>query len=174
MHPEDPPDKSDPDNDIDFVSKTELKRLAQNATELGKQLVKLNKVTLAKLDLDEKLLDNVLMTQSIKSNVARKRQLQFLGKLIRKADIELVEQQLSKLTRQHHHDAAQFHKLENWRDTLIKDGDAAINSFIDDYPAADRQQLRQLVRKAQQETKKELPPAAARKLFRYIKELNNT
>jgi ribosome-associated protein len=163
---------TDPLNDAsDFVSKTELKRLAQQATELGKQLVSLDKATLNKLDLPANVLENVVTTQSIKSNIARKRQLQYLGKQIRNSDMQHIQQQLAKIQHQHRHDTAQFHKLEQWRDQLLEQNDTAINQFLDNYPHADRQHLRQLVRQAHQEAKKNAAPAAARKLFRYIKDV---
>jgi ribosome-associated protein len=155
----------------DFVSKTELKRLAQQATDIGKQLVSLDKATLNKLDLPANVLENIIAAQAIKSNIARKRQLQFLGKQIRNSDMQHIHQQLARLQQQHRHDAAQFHKLEQWRDQLIQQKDAAINRFVSHFPHADRQHLRQLVRQAQQESEKNAAPAAARKLFRYIKDI---
>ncbi len=164
--------KTDSPNDVsDFVSKTELKRLAQQATDIGKQLVGLDKATLNKLDLPVNVLENVVTTQSIKSNIARKRQLQYLGKQIRNSDMQHIQQQLARLQSQHRHDTAQFHKLEQWRDQLLQQNDTAINQFIDHYPQADRQHLRQLVRQSHQEAKKNAAPTAARKLFRYIKDI---
>ena len=173
MYPDDYPDTKIPDDEIELVSKTELKRLAQTATELGKQLVELDKATLNKLDLPANILDNVLTTQSIKSNIARKRQLQYLGKQIRNSDMDNIQQQLARLNQQHRQDTAQFHKLEEWRDQLIQQGDDAVNLFVADYPDADRQHLRQLIRKSRQESEKNAAPASARKLFRYIKEIIN-
>lgn len=175
MLPDDPfdlPDETDTaDEQPEFISKSELKRQAQAATDLGKRLVALDKSTLNKLDLPEVVRDNVFITQGIKSNVAHKRQLQFLGKLIRNSDIEHIQQQLYALNQQHRQQNARFHTIENWRDRLITEGDSAITALLNDHPQADRQHLRQLVRRAQQEAEKNAPPAAARKLFQYLKEL---
>jgi len=171
MHPDDYPDSGTPDDEIEFISKTELKRQAHAATDLGKQLVELDKTTLSKLDLPASILENVKTTRAIKSNIARKRQLQYLGKQIRNSDMAHIQAQLAKLDQQHRQVTAQFHQLENWRDRLIQQGDDAINEFVADHPTADRQHLRQLVRQAKQEAEKNAAPASARKLFRYIKEI---
>ena len=65
-----------------------------------------------------------------------------------------------------------FHALERWRDRLIAGGDAALEDFIGQYPDADRQHLRGLIRHAQHEAAHNKPPAAARKVFKYIRELD--
>ena len=169
MLPDDNSHSDSLDDTNDFVSKTELKRLAHQATDIGKLLVSLDKATLNKLDLPQNVLDNVITAQSITSNIARKRQIQFLGKQIRNSDMQSIQQQLERLDQQHREDTQQFHALEQWRDRFLQQGDEAINDFLNTYPHADRQKLRQLVRQAHRETEKNAAPAAARKLFKYIK-----
>lgn len=171
MPSDDYPETDSLHDENDFVSKTELKRQATQATDIGKQLVALDRTTLNRLALPANVLENVVSAQAIKSNIARKRQLQYLGKLIRNSDMQQIQEQLAHLQQQHRHDNAQFHKLEQWRDRLLQHNDTAINDFINDYPQADRQHLRQLVRQAQHEARKNAPPAAARKLFRYIRDI---
>jgi len=65
-----------------------------------------------------------------------------------------------------------LHLLEKWRDRLALEGDSALSEFVEQYPTADRQHLRQLQRKAKQELEREKPPAAARKIFQYIKDIS--
>jgi ribosome-associated protein len=65
----------------------------------------------------------------------------------------------------------QQHKLEEWRDRLIRDGDNALGEALETFPNADRQQLRQMIRQAQKETEQNKPPKTARTLFRYLRDL---
>ena len=66
-----------------------------------------------------------------------------------------------------------FQRLEAWRDSLINEGNQAIENFLSDYPMADRQQLRNLQRQANRELELKKPPAAARKMFQYIRSLTD-
>ena len=79
--------------------------------------------------------------------------------------------QLDASTRQYNE---RFHNLERWRDRLIAGDDAVLEKFVVDYPDADRQQLRSLIRQAQHEVAQNKPPAASRKIFKYIRELDET
>ena len=84
------------------------------------------------------------------------------------AILTLIDQ-LDASTRQYNE---RFHGLERWRDRLLGGDDAVLDSFVGDYPEADRQHLRQLIRQAQHEAAQSKPPAASRKIFKYIRELD--
>jgi ribosome-associated protein len=79
--------------------------------------------------------------------------------------------QLDASTRQYNE---RFHNLERWRDRLIAGDDAVLEKFVVEYPDADRQQLRSLIRQAQHEVAQNKPPASSRKIFKYIRELDET
>jgi ribosome-associated protein len=86
------------------------------------------------------------------------------------AILALVDQ-MDSSTRQYNE---RFHALERWRDRLIAEGDQALEAFVALYPETDRQHLRGLVRHAQHEAAHNKPPAAARKVFKYIRTLDET
>jgi ribosome-associated protein len=90
---------------------------------------------------------------------------------MRKTDISAMESAYQKLQDGRLEEARKFHLLEQWRDQLIEQGPQAIEEVMTKHPAADRQYLRQLVMQANKELSLNKPPASARKLFRYLKEL---
>ena len=164
--------KSNPsDQDDGLVSKTELKRQMIALQELGLRLTKLNKDQLEKMKLDDRLHGAIEEFHRIKSNGAQKRHLQYLGKIIRTEEREKIEHDLGLYEAGQQAHTQTFHKLENWRDRLINEGNSALQAYVAEHPNADVQHLRQLVRNAQKELKLEKPPASARKLFKYLREI---
>lgn len=157
------------DEEIEYISKSQMKRDMLALQALGEKLVELSADQLTQLDLPSELKTAVSQAQTIKKHGAKKRQLQFIGKLMRNVDAEQIQQQLDNIT---HHSAQsinQLHKIEKWRDQLIEKGDEALSEFLTEYPDADRQQLRALVRSALQERKNNKPPKFYRKIFQFIK-----
>lgn len=152
-------------------SRTQVKNEATALQKLGAELCELNKNQLAKIPLPETLQNAIVEMGRIKTNSAKRRHMQFIGRLMREADHEAIEsayQNLIQVSEQH---VQQHHLAERWRDRLVTEGDDAINEFMLDYPDADRQQLRQLVRTAKIEQEHEKPPAAARKIFRALRDI---
>ncbi|UVE18554.1 ribosome-associated protein [Pseudomonas sp. LS44] len=162
-------------SDDDFLgekSKSQIKRELHALQELGERLITLKPDLVAKLPLTDALRRALADAPKHSANVARKRHIQFIGKLMREQDIEAILaliDQLDASTRQYNE---RFHGLERWRDRLIAGGDAALDSFVADYPEADRQHLRGLIRHAQHEAAHNKPPSAQRKIFKYIRELD--
>ena len=152
-------------------SKSRLKREAQAALELARDLVALDQRHLDTLELTPAVRDAVDQTRRIRSHVARKRQLQYLAKQIRNSDTDAARRQLDQRERQNARATQQFHELEQWRDRLITQGDTAFDAFLSVYPQVDRQRLRQYVRTAQHESQTNKPPRAARALFRFLREV---
>ncbi|MDN3638915.1 ribosome biogenesis factor YjgA [Simiduia curdlanivorans] len=151
-------------------SRTQIKNEATALQQLGAKLCDLNKDQLSKIPLPETLQLAIVEMGRIKTNSAKRRHMQFIGRLMREADHEAIAaayQGLMQVSEQH---VLQQHLAERWRDRFIADGDDAINEFMLDYPQADRQQLRQLVRTAKSELERSKPPAAARKVFRAIRD----
>lgn len=158
------------DEDDSEKSKTRVKKEMQALQELGEQLVALSKPQLEKIALDDTLLDAILTAQRIKKREGKRRQLQYIGKLMRKADHETIERHL-QLTQSGSEEARkQLHHLENWRDRLLAEGEAVMQELLDEFPDIDRQHIRQLMRQARKELDEGKPPAASRKIFRYLKQ----
>lgn len=155
-------------------SKTQVKKELHALQDLGERLTTLKPDVLAKLPLTDALQKALLDAPKHKAHIAHKRHLQYIGKLMREQDIEAIVtlvDQLDASTRQYNE---RFHNLERWRDRLIGGDDDTLESFVVEYPETDRQHLRSLIRHAQHEAARNKPPAAARKVFKYIRDLDET
>lgn len=153
-------------------SKTQVKRELHALVDLGERLTTLKPDLLNRLPLTDGLRRALADAPKHTANIARKRHILFIGKLMRDQDIDAILtliDQLDASTRQYNE---RFHGLERWRDRLLGGDDAVLDSFVGDYPEADRQHLRQLIRQAQHEVAQSKPPAASRKIFKYIRELD--
>lgn len=155
-----------------LISKSQLKRESHALKAMGETLVALPASKLAKIPLPENLADAVAEAQRIKAYGGRKRQLQYIGKLMRSIDPQPIEQALDELSNESARHNARFHRLEQWRDRLVAEGDAALGELLKEFPHADRQHLRQLMRNAQAEQAKGQGPKSAREIFRYLRELS--
>jgi len=151
-------------------SKSEIKRQMLQLQELGKQLLDLNKKQLQTVPLTEELQEALVEYQRIKSHEARRRQLQRIGKLMRSADHEAIAQAVALFDASSEAYAQHFQQIEHWRERLIEE-DSALPEFIETWPACEVQKLRQLIRNARKERSEDKPPAQARKLFRYLREV---
>ncbi len=139
------------------VSKTDLKRESTELQKLGESLLTLRADLLNRLDLPDKLLEALAEAKRITNFEGRRRQMQFVGKLMRQLDPEVLDAARATLVEQHMPSAretALLHTAEQWRERLIAD-DAAVAQWISDFPQTDTQQLRALVRQA----RKDAPPA---------------
>ena len=165
----------DTEDDLISESKSARKRHMHALQNLGEQLVALTPPQLAKLNLgNEALLEAIELAQRINHHSGKRRQMQFIGKLMRSADSEHIAQALDALHEGSRQQKAQEHMIEAARDALISRGDAALHEVLNIWPLADRQLLRQLSRSAVDEKKKRLPPTSARKLFRYLRSLSDS
>lgn len=152
-------------------SKTQLKNESLALQKIGLTLVELGAAALAKIPMDDELSDAVLLARKInKKKDGYRRQLQFIGKLLRFRDTSDIERAIAELEASHLKANQVFHKVEETRDTLIKQGDDAINALLNDHPDLDRQKLRQLVRQAKKQLTDNKPPKASRELFKYLRE----
>lgn len=157
--------------DDDWVSKTQKKRDCDDIQDLSDKLVSLNKDELAQIKMDDVLRNAIEEAHRITSNGALKRQRHFIAKIMRGVDIETIRQQLQNVLHKHDIHGATFKRMERWRDSIIKNGDKGINTFLEEYPQADRHHLRQLLRNINKEQEKNKPPAACRQIFKYIREI---
>ena len=161
------------DNAEDIApSKSEVKRRMLALQELGESLLALNDKQLARIPIaDERLLQAVREARRIRSNSAHRRHLQLIGKLMRDIDPEPIERALRAMHQAQREDTDAFHRLEQLRADILAAGPAGVELATARWPQADRQQLRQMVLQHQRETQRGKPPAASRKLFRYLREL---
>lgn len=153
------------------VSKSQRKREAHALQALGESLVKLNKSALNQIPLPDDLRHAIEEAQRLHQHGALKRQLQYVGKLMRQCDVEPIRDAYEKVTHSYREDVQQHHKLEQWREQLLSNGDQALEQLLAEHPDVDRQHLRQLIRTANQETARGKPPKAARELFRYLRQI---
>ncbi|OOF40163.1 hypothetical protein BKK47_04840 [Rodentibacter mrazii] len=156
--------------EIIWVSKSEIKRDAEELKQLGEKLVNLTKTNLTKVPLDDSLLEAVELAQRLQKE-ARRRQLQYIGKLLRGIDVEPIRDALDKIENKHNQQQAILHKLEMLRDKLVEQGDTALTDLLNEYPTADRQQLRNLIRVAQKEKAQDKPLKAYREIYQVLKDL---
>lgn len=155
-------------------SRTRQREDALEVRSLAEKLVALPPAQLLRLPIPESLLPHIAETRRITSHIAHKRQLQYLAKQMRREDdetLEAIRDALDEGGEAARREAAQLHLAERWRERLLDEGDAALADLLGEFPAADRQKLRQLVRNAHEEKAKNKPPRAFRELFREVKAL---
>ena len=169
---QDSPDRRDDfDEDDEIVSKTALKKEALAQQELGEALTELKDDLLARIPLDDTLHSAIIETRNIKKNGAKKRHMQYIGKLMRSADHEAIQAAYQEIEDEQQSDARRLHIVEGWRDRLIDVNEsAALADFFDSFPLADRQQIRQVSKNAQTDQANNKPPTNARKLFKLLRE----
>ncbi|MFT4729985.1 MAG: ribosome-associated protein [Granulosicoccus sp.] len=166
---------NDPE-EFDEVSRSQKKREADAVRDLGARLADLRGSELANIPLPEDIVDAIKELNRIKAHGARKRQLGFLAKKMRHIDIAPIDAALEALRQAARANTKSLHMIENWRDRMLGDvaGETekqALTVFLDQYLDADRQQFRHLQRQALAERKIDKPPAAARQLFKAIRDV---
>jgi ribosome-associated protein len=159
------------DSDIeidDLPSRSQLKRDSQKLRDIGEQLVLMPNAHLDKITLESSLLAAIKEARRLKNSDARRRQIQYIGKLMRNMDLTEIKYSVEKLNHQSQTFRQHFAMLEQWRDRLIEDGNSAIEEFLIAYPNADRQKIRNLSRQAGRGK----TGSAKTKLFKYLKEIS--
>jgi ribosome-associated protein len=159
------------DQPFDRPSKSQRKREMQRLQNLGEQLAALPPHSLVDLPLSEDLQAALDELRRIHSREARRRQLQFIGRLMRSEDGEAIAAGLARLAAGNLQQTRLLHRAEQWRDRLLREGDGALAELLAEYPEGDAQPLRQLLRKARQEREQARPPAATRHLLRTLRRL---
>jgi ribosome-associated protein len=154
-------------------SKSQLKRDMTALQDLGAELVELSRERLAKIDMPERLRDAILEAQRITKHEARRRQMQYIGKIMREIDPAPLREAMDEVNGVSAAANARQHRLEKLRTQLMED-EAAFGDVARAYPAADIQHLRQLRRNALKEAEQGKPPRAFRELFRQLRELDGS
>jgi len=151
-------------------SKTQRKKAMHALQDLGTELVALNGQRLGSLALPEPLLEAVQDAQRLKGHEARRRQIQYIGRLMRDVDPAPIRERIAAwqgVSRTH---SAWLHDLERWRERLLGDPDALFE-LAGLHPGADLQHLRTVIRNARLEAEACKPPKHFRTLFQALKEL---
>ena len=153
-------------------SKTQLKAEADEKQALGEALLTLRADLMARLDLPDKLIDALKEARRITNFEGRRRQMQFIGKLMRPLDTEPIRAAIDEQANGSADLTLALHLAEQWRDKLIAD-DEALGDWLTEYPGTDSQQLRALIRQARKDAKPEKPGEAPRhgKSYREIFQL---
>jgi len=167
---QDAPDHDSDSDQVEPPSKSAKKRDMIALQKLGVELVELNAQQLESMQLPEALLDAVQEAQRLNRREARRRQMQFIGRLMRELDAAPIRDRLEQWKGQGREHTAQLHAIERWRDELVA-GDPALARFLNEYPGADSQKLRTLIRNTRREQGAALPPKSYRELFRLLREI---
>ena len=159
-------------------SRTQQRREALAVLALATQLIELQPSRLAKLDLPDDVRREIDITRRMTSHGARKRQLAFLAKVMRRfddGDFASVRAELGENREKQRQETAAMHRLESMRDRLIAEDENALSELITEHPQVDRQRLRSLIRQARAENQTpNKPPKAYRDIFQLLKELAQT
>ena len=155
--------------DYDGPSKSQLKRDSHKLQAMGQQLVEMPEGKLQKFDLPESLKEAIYEARRLKSREAKRRHLQYIGKLMRISNTDVIQETLDMMDHQSQTYRQHFKQLEDWRDRIIKEGHDGIEAFMEAYPDGDRQKLRNLQRQANREIELKKAPTASRKIFSYIR-----
>jgi len=157
----------------EIPSKTKQKQAMHELQALGAALVALSDGQLACVTLPAELADAIAEARRISSREGRRRQMQYIGRLMRDLDAAPIRAQLKRIEGRSAEDAARHRRLEQWRARLLED-DAALTEFASGHPGVDLQALRALIRNARREQKEGRPPRAFREIYRVLRESSSS
>ena len=162
----------DHDTDDDyFVSKSQKKRDMQALQDVGEKLTTLSRDQLKKVPMSERLMQALLDMLRLTKHEARRRQLQFIGKLMRDEEIAPIRAAIDALEGNSRAENARLHRLEQWRVRLLED-ETVLTEIGHEHPGFDLHRLRQLRRNAIKERVENRPPRAFREIFQFLKEID--
>jgi ribosome-associated protein len=156
----------------EIISKSQRKRDAQELKSLASELIGLSSSQLANVPLDTNIREAVQEARKIRSNVAGKRQLQFIAKQLRRIETKSIRETIDSFQNKARARTSRQHLVENWRDFLLESGDTALGKLLEQRHKADGQAIRQLIRNAQHEASSGKPPAASRALYRLMRDMD--
>ncbi|HWJ94633.1 MAG TPA: ribosome biogenesis factor YjgA [Telluria sp.] len=162
------------DQEYDRPSKSEMKRQSNELQKLGEQLVDAPRDRVKRVPMPDEVRDAILMCQTITNHEGRRRQLQFVGKLMRslnEEEVAVIQRTIDSWKGTSKAEAAALHAIERRRDKLLAD-DKALTQLLGEHPELDAQQLRTLIRNARKEQAENKPPKAYREIFQILKELD--
>lgn len=160
-----------PEEELDLPpSKTKIKKQMLDLQDIGEQLVGLSTDKLKELDLPERLFDAVHEMKRINKFGAQRRQMQYIGRLMRDVEPAPIVAKLEAWSGKSHQHIAWLHQIERWRDRLLEN-EGALTELLADHPAADAQRLRTLIRNAHKEKELLKPPKSYREIFQVLRDI---
>lgn len=169
--------ENDDQRDIDDIavperkSRTAKKKEALSLQKLGESLLKLSEEQLEEIELSPELNDALKFAKTLNKHGALRRQMQYIGTLMREIDSSQIQEALDRIRRNKDEKTIAFKETEIWRDQLMGGDKKLMEEILSKYPDADRQRLMQLIRNAIKEKENDRPPRATRILFRYLREI---
>jgi len=154
-------------------SKSQRKRQMHDLQNLGVQLAALNPQQLATLDLPENLRAAIDDARHINAFEGRRRQMQYIGKLMRKVDPEPIRRRVEELSAPAQASVARLHHIEHWRNRLLNE-EGALAELLHNHPRANVQRLRELITATAREREQGRPPRSFRLLFKMLSEIMET
>jgi ribosome-associated protein len=151
-------------------SKTQRKKAMHELRDLGAELVELSNERLAAIELPERLRDAVMDARRITAHGARRRQMQYIGKIMRKVDAEPIRAALDVWRTKSDSHTAEHKRVESWRERLLADADA-VGALVAEYPTANVAKLRALIDGTERERAANQPARAFRQLYQALREL---
>ncbi len=151
-------------------NKTKIKREMKALHGLGRQLVEMPNSKFEKITLSERMREAVILAKKLKK-AALQRQLRFIASIMTEENTRTILAKIKMLSLPQEQEVRAFHQVEEWRNKLLKGDNDLINELVVQFEAADRQQLRQLIRNANKEAENNKPPKASRLLFKYLNDL---
>ena len=162
----------DDTDEIEIISKTQLKRESKDIQKLGKRLTELNAAQLAHIPLDEPVLEAIALAHRIQNKrSALKRHFQFLGKLLRARDTDEIFAAVERFDKIGQIEIQRHQQAERWRDQILEQGLDAIETFVEQQSTADRQRLRQLWRNYSHAKSPEKKIQHARLIYKDVKQV---
>jgi ribosome-associated protein len=161
------------DQEYERPSKSELKRQSNELQKLGEQLIAEPRDRVKRVQMPEEVKDAILTCQTITNHEGRRRQLQYVGKMMRTLndeEVAVIQRTIESWKGASKAETAALHALERRRDKLLAD-DKALTQLLEENPALDAQHLRTLIRNARKEQAENKPPKAYREIFQILKDL---
>lgn len=159
-------------DDIQPLSKTKIKKQMNDLQDLGLRLTHFASDTLRNAGLPENIIQAAADYRKITSNAALKRQAQYIGRLMREAseeEIDNINKYLAKIDGDNQQHNAQMKRIEIWRERLLAD-DSALTEYLNSHEHADSGEIRTLIRNTRRESEHNKPPKSARALFKLLRE----
>ena len=154
--------------DTEKKSRSQIKREMKALQKLGERLVGLSPGQLKQIPLEPELTEAVNLARKLKKREAKRRQLQYIGHLMRRVNPEPIRSAFERLDRGQRLDTLIFIETEKWRDRLLTGDETLIRTLTEQFEDLDTQRINRLIQNARAEKEAGRPPRAARTLFRYL------
>jgi ribosome-associated protein len=164
---------SDSLDSLNRKSKTQKKKEALSLQEVGERLMKMPAEQIEDIALPVEIYDAIQFAKTIKSHGAIRRQMQYIGTLMRRIDPGPLQEALDNIEQGYYKRTLSFKEIETWRDGLLAGNDSLIEEILLKCPEADREKIARLVQTALKEKAHNNPPKASRALFRYLRDIRS-